>query len=462
MSQEPDLQPSRRRALLDLWLSKSGVLPNVGGLWSAEGVKLIAGVVQMIFVARWLGPRMYGLAAVITGYSSAVAYVFNAQSWDVTVKYLGQFLTAGEQHKAYAMTKLSFVADALLAGAALGLVVVTASWADGRVVHVDGTAYLLILHAAAFVVGSPLNTSWSVLASQGSFRLLAVLQSAASVTRAGLILGFVAMGLGFRGFVFGSSLAIALEGILLGSIAYRAASVSWRDPRQGHFWSDLKGHRREILGRLAWSDFGGLVKLAANLDVVILGYFRGPREVGFLRAARSLSGFGLMVVGPLQSVVFPQLVRIWGEADKRNMRRTISRYAIGVGVPLASLALLCTFLVPFVIRTFVGSAFAPAIPVAQVLVAAAAVGIAFFWMRPAYMAVGSVRRWALLLSATGVLSLAGYALTAERFGAIGIAWVSFAVAGVGLNGLALILLRRSPIWRTEKDPGPLPLEAEHR
>ncbi len=82
----PKRHPQPRFSLQDLWRSihdkviRSKFVQNVGVLMAANFVGVVLSFAQGIFVARWLGPEAYGIAALVMVYPALVYSFFNTRS----------------------------------------------------------------------------------------------------------------------------------------------------------------------------------------------------------------------------------------------------------------------------------------------------------------------------------------------------------------------------------------------
>jgi len=158
-----------------------------------------------------------------------------------------------------------------------------------------------------------------------------------------------------------------------------------------------------------------------QLDLVILGYYRNPTEVGYCKLARSLSSVVGHLVGPLQSVVYPQLSRLVGSGERSALRGKVQRLAMKVGMPLAVVVLMATCLAPLVLPTLVGPAYLPAVAATQILLVGSAVWMGFFWLRPLYLARGQVKAWTVINLVVAFLSLIAFWIVVPRWGYLGLA-----------------------------------------
>ncbi|MGH7775235.1 MAG: glycosyltransferase [Candidatus Binatia bacterium] len=396
---------------------------HVAALTIANTFSTALSFAQGIVVARTLGPQLYGVVALVLSYPSLLFSLLDARSWEASVKFLGEFSVKQENGRAVAFCKLGYGVDLGVALLTFILVATTAWWAEEHIVHVEGIGWLMVFYAAAFLPRSLVGTSYAVLATLDRFPALAWVESLTATVRVALVVGLVLSGWGVAGVILGNSISIAFQGIALGIIAYPAIRQAWGLSWVSGSWHELKGRGREIFSFLFYNDFNALLGLIAKqLDVVILGYFRGPTETGYYRLAKSTGALVGNLVGPLQSVTYPRLTHLCGSQRKDEIRQAIRRYAFWIGAPLGVLLLISLPLLPLLISVMVGEQFRPAAFAAQLLLASSAVWLAFFWIRPLFLAEGHVRVWANISILIVVLLSAGFLLVTPRWGFLGMAW----------------------------------------
>src|SRR5205807_1199794 len=234
-------------------------------------------------------------------------------------------------------------------------------------------------------------TTFPVLTVLDRFPVVPGMQTLSAALRAVLVVGLVVGGFGVKGVIWGGALAATLSGLCYGGIAWVQMRRAWNArPFQGSYGA-LRGQRREIFGFLVYNDLSALVGIVPKqLDLLFLGYFRAPLEVGYYKLAKSLASSVGYLVEPLQSVTYPELVRLWN-ADRRSMSDMLGRLRFHVGLPLGALGLIGLLLVPMVVRVGVGDAYAPAIHATQLLLLGALVWLSLFWLRPTFLARGMIQ-----------------------------------------------------------------------
>lgn len=409
------------------------IVKDVGPLSAAQFATAVLAIVQGIVVARLLGPRTYGVAALAMSYPSAVYAFFATGSSDTAVRFLNQFVGENRLDRARAVIKLTYVVNLGTASVAFLVVLVSAPFAARVVVRSADAVVLLIVYSVSLVAGALTSPSRSVLSVGRRFGSLALLQVGTATLRFALVVGFVAAGLGFPGVVWGNSVAQTLGGVAEAVVAERSMRRRWGGPS---LWlspmSVLRGRRRQIARFLVYTDLDGLLALAQKkLDMVLLGTLAGATAVGYYKLATSISSASGYIISPLRTVLYPTLTKLWGRDERLRFRRTVRRYALYLGLPLGALGLMTLPVVPFVVRLVAGPAFDPAAGAAQFLVLASVLNIAFFWARPALLTVGAVRYYLVRRVLQTVLFFGGVALLVPPFEHTGMAALMAALSLIG-------------------------------
>jgi len=412
---------------------------HVGALTVANGINAVLSLLQGIFVARWLGPELYGVAALVMSIPSLLHTFFDPRSVEVSVKYLSEFDAKGERERALAMCKLGYTVDLAISLLTFFVVLITARWAASRIVQRSEMAMLIIVYAAAFLPKAFVGTSYAVMASLGRFLLIATIEILTTILRVGFVLGLILAGWQVAGVVWGNTIVTLVAGLIYSVCAYSLAKRQWGNSWLKGNWQCLKGLRREILGFLAYNDLSVLLNMIPKqLDIVILGYFRGPTEVGYYKLAKTISSRVGYLVGPLQSVAYPDLARLWGIGDRVGFWRKVKHLAWKVGTPLGLLIFVAIACVPLILPIIFGLSFKSAVFATQILFIGFGLWLIFFWLRPLFMVYGWVREWAIFISLYALISLVGWLIFVPYYGYIALClWWLLALI-IGYIGLPLL------------------------
>ena len=413
---------------------------HVGVLTVANGVGAVLSFVQGILVARWLGPELYGVAALVMSVPSLVYTFFDARSAEASVKFLSEFDARGERERALAMCKVGYIVEFTIAVVALLVILLLSPWAAKSIVNRPEMGWLIILYGSAFLPRALVGTSYAVLATLGRFPSIALIDTLTNILRVGLVLGLVGLGWQVAGVVWGNAIAMAATGLLYGMLAYGLVKSRWGRSWFSADWSYLRGRRREVIGFLAYNDLNALLgMIPKQLDVVILGYFRNATEVGYYKLAKSLAQIVGYVVGPLQSMVYPEFAKLWGIGDMKAFRQKTRKLALQVGLPLATVTACGITVLPFLLPALLGQSYDPAVPAAQLLLLGSAIWLGFFWLRPVYFAQGRLHVWTCISVLIVFLSVLGFFLIIPHWGYLGLSLWTVLLNGLGhMVGLCLL------------------------
>ena len=413
---------------------------NVGVLTVANLAGSALSVVQGIFVARWLGPELYGVTALVMTYPSLVYGFFDARSVSASVKFLGEYHARGDHDRALAMCKLGYSVDLAIACLTFLVLVLSADWAARSIAHNPAVAGLMILYGAALIPRALAGTSNAVLATFGRFPLIAFLELVTTCLRVALVVGLVLAGWQVAGMVWANAIAATVTGLLYGGVAWVLVRRTWGGSVLRGKLKALKGRRREIYSFLGYNDLIALSAMIPNqLDTILLGYFRNPTEVGFYKLAKSISNLTGYLLGPLKSVTYAELTRLWGLGEKRAFSQKVRKVAIWIGLPLGLLVMLGAAVMSFALPLMVGQVYIPAVAGTQLLFMGSAISLAFFWLRLIYLAQGHVRPLFIINCSVTVGFGLIYPLVIWQWGFIGAcAWMlALNVVGTGCFGFWL-------------------------
>lgn len=413
---------------------------NLGVLTIANFAGAALSAVQGFLVARWLGPELYGVTALVMTYPSLVYAFFDVRSVSASVKYLNEYHAQGKHDRALAMCKLGYAVDLTVACLTFLALMLTAHWAARNIAHDPAVAGLMVLYGAAFVPRALVATSNAMLIALGLFPVIASIEIATTLLRVVLVIGWVLAGWQVAGVIWANALAATATGLLYGALACVLVRRAWGGSVFQSSLKALQGRRKEIFSFLAYNDLTALVgMIPRQLDVLLLGYFRNPMEVGYYKLAKSISNVAGYLLGPLKSVTYGELTRLWGLGQKRAFSRKVRKVAVWIAFPLGLLALLAAGFISFVLPLLVGEIYLPAVAAVQLLVIGSAVSLAFFWQRLVFMAQGHVRQlFALNASVTLIFGLI-YPFVIREWGYMGASvWtLALNIVGTGCSGFWL-------------------------
>jgi len=430
---------------------KGDFAKNTGALALSNFFGAILAFAQSIIVTRWLGPESYGIYSLVISYPFLVFCIFNARTSEMTVRYLSAFDARNEREKAEAVWKLGYLIDFAIAAITFVVVLFSSSWAAGRIIHDVSYWWLIVVFAGAWLPGVLSNNSRAVLTVLGRFRLLASISAAEAIMRLIFILVFLSFGLRISGAVFGNSLAICTSGLVHFWIARRLSLRRWGRNLGRGILDELKEERREISRFIVFNEANLLVGLVPKqLDVILLGVFRSPVEVGYYRLATNIAGVVSYLVNPLQAVLYPELSRLQGLRLYGALKERARKMALEVALPLVALTSVGIMATPYMIRLLFGEAYRNATLPTQILLGGAIVWLGFFWLRPLYYSLGEVGRWLKVNAAMALINLAAFFLVIPGGGYVNLAWLMAAIQLMSHMSALLLLVSGSRKRRGER------------
>ena len=405
---------------------------DVSVLTSANVAVAGIAIVQGITVARWLGPESYGIAILALAVPKAVSAFLTFRSSAALVKFLADRRFKEEPGRALALCKAGYLLDLTAATAMFLVVAASARWTANHVVHDPQSSWLIVLFAAALIPFSTISTSSAVLIHAGRFPMLAAVDVVVAVFRLVVVVGLLAAGHGVAGVVIGHASASLVHVALLSIISYMTAARQW----SGHWptapFRPLRGVRREI-GRFMLYDSGdsllGVVR--KHLDVTVLGLFRDAEEAGYYRLAKSFAALPAYVAGPLGTVTYAKLTKMWGDGKWPEMWRFVKSGIMRAGFPLALVTLAVIPALPLIISLTVGREFDDVVPIASVLFIGAALPLLLFPFAPLILTWGQVKARFNIKAVGSVLLALAMLVFVPLYGAMGLAWVMVGSFGFG-------------------------------
>ena len=397
-----------------------GAVLLAGSQYVAAAVGLVTSVVS----ARLLGPKDFGLAAVVMSYPMLLGSLVAVKSGSVTTRYIARFRADGRADLLAGICKLGYALDFLVSLGAALLVAVTARCVAPEFFHDPKLVWMMIAFAASFPIWSLAGTSHAILTSFERFRWVALLQVLDQVIGSVLVIGLLLGGFGVAGAVLGA----ALGNVLIAIIAAGLAGFVLRREHLPAWWRASIEHvrpvRKEIAELFGWNYLivtgSGLM---GQLPLMILAHFRGPEAAGFFRLATSIVTVGSYLETSMGRVVYPALSARWSLESGERVHNALKRWTLNAGLPVGALVLLSLPFFPILIPLVFGPQYAPMVGGVQIMMTGAALSALFFWLNAVYYASAHLSIWTL-----------GYAL--QTTVVVGLAW--FVVRDWGFSGMALL------------------------
>lgn len=372
---------------------------SIGG----SGLQYAVSFVLLVYLARILTPRDFGLIATV---SIGLDLGIRVARWG-QVELLQQERYRTDQ--AYNQSlRLS-----LAVGALFTLVFVMLARPIGAAFQSPELVTMMLISAPVFLFSAAGSTPEAQLRTQFRFNVLAVRNSVTTLIGALVAVGFIHLGYGV--------VALALQRLVQSALAsiWVWTALDWRPRLAGKL-----GWSRQLFGEGTHIMFGTLMPLLVPRSVdLVVGAFIGATQLGLMRVGTRINDFvGQLVVMPLVSIANTHLSGL--HDDLAAMRRSYLR------LTQASAALMCPALVglSLVAREAIPLLFGPqwvgSVPFVEVTGLIGIVAPINYYFAPTMMALGRSR----LVFRQGLIQV-GLGLVLALIGAM-ISLVAVAVANL--------------------------------
>jgi len=413
---------------------------------SSSGFQAICAVVALGLNARALGVRDFGILALIQAYATMISSLATFESWQPVIRLgvksrlrLGLTLSSGillDFCAALAATAVA-IGGILLFSPAVGI-------GDGY----RELAIIYCLSLLAGVAGTPkgffrLTGRYSVLVGNQITQGLALLFASAA-------LWFLDAGLETYVICFAIIAATYNLSLFLRMLVHmRRASIALVNPLRSAL---ARRYMRHVLRMaLGTSLLSTLWNIRRNLSLFLVGALIGPAATGVFAVGSKLANMVNRISGPLNQVLFPEIVKITHSSSSSEAARLIwrlSAVAAAVAVALASFAYI---LREPIVMLAAGPGYQGAGAIFSLLFLAECIGLAGLHLNAVIQGLRGTGP--LLFISTGALLLF-CALSVALAGPLGANGVAIAsIAGAMLMYLAMLISARLELGGANRNPG---------
>ena len=424
----------RLRLTLDPALRQ--LLRNAGWLLLSDGTVLVAGLLGTLVAARALGAQEFGRITLVWSVVGVAHLLVDVRAWEAVTRYLSEFTSRQQPALALATLKLALLAEGVVALLGFGLIWLASGWVSTRLFNDASLRPLILLGAVTLVVSAFDRTARAVLRVFDRFGALGLCSAIEAVLSLLLVIVAVAVGGRAKG-VLGAHLAAAAAGaILLLAVAAREIRARLWAARASARLSAVSRYRHEMLAFVGHSAVRASLKvLTRRFDLILLGHFRSPAEVGMYGAVLRLAQVMEEISDPLYFAAFPQLARAWVEA-RDEFFRLLRAMAAGLAVLTSAVVAVGAVAAPFIVALTLGPTYAAAAEPFRLLLFATSVAVATLWATPAMLGSGHPAAATTAATAGAAVLVVLLVALVPTWGMEGAAW---ARVGGALGYLAVVL-----------------------
>ncbi len=400
--------PASLASLTSRGLGHRRIVANTGWLVTDNVINVVAGLFVGAWVARYLGPAMYGVYNYALAFVLLFSPIVGLGLKDIVVRDIVR--SPARRHE---ILGTSFGLQSSAAVVTLALAVLVARFArpgDTVILWLVGILAARFLFQAVgdtldFWFQSQVQAKYTVWARNIGLVLI-------SVAKIGLILGgasLVAFGAAAL-----SQAAITAAALVIFYLVSRQTLSSWR-PNLHTAKELLRSSHPLIVSAVA-------ITIYMRVGQVILGTLASEEQVGLYSAAARLSELWYFAPVAISSSVFPAIVRsLQTESHEKFARRMQLYYDVMAGLAYA-VAIPTVILAPFLVRVLFGSDYLGAVPILRIHILAY-VFISLGVARSRWLVAEDNIRFGMAATLLGaVVAIILNLILIPRYGGMGVAW----------------------------------------
>jgi O-antigen/teichoic acid export membrane protein len=414
------------------------LIANSTWLLGARGLTMPLAFVESVLVARALGVERFGELGVVMAAVALAHKVLSFRMNEFVVQFVSRALVQGRKDEAGAALKAALAAELATAAAAYALAWLLAPWIAGAFLDDPAAAWAIRLYGLVILGDAVLESTSGALQAFDRFNALARM----AVLQRALVLGGVAAAFAAGGGLAGFLAAYVAAGALATLVqlrltvleaAYRIGAGWWRVPLR----AALAGRGREMRRFALATNLGATLSLVVKEgDLLWISWFASPLEAGWYKLATNLLKVPFAAASPMVKAVYPELARALAAGAVAEVRRLLRRATALAAAWVVPVCLALWVLAPWLVRTFFGAGYLPAVPALRLLLIGLGVSNLFFWTRPAMLALG---RAGAALKITAVNAVLKVVLVLALVPAGGYLAVAAILSALYLVGVALAL-----------------------
>lgn len=336
-------------------------LVNIGHMLTGNFLNAGVMLASVALAARALGPDAWGSMVLVLALASTIERLVRFESWQPLIKFAAEEENEADPVRMARLYGYGVLLDMATAALSAFLLVLLAALAPLVGVHgiplAAATVYALALLSR--VTGAP----GAALRLDGRFRAVAYSQIWTNVLRTALAALCLWMGSGLMGFVIAwtvAEVAYNLYFIWLGQQSLTRQGVPFP------LGVPLRGLRHDFPDFLsfAWSTnlSTALRTLTHEADELVVGALAGQKAAGMYNLAKRIAKMGQQIAGQVQTVIYPELARMWRNGDRAMFRNTIFHTQMLLSGTGTAIAILTWFLGEWLLRIGPGAQYVAAFP----------------------------------------------------------------------------------------------------
>ena len=377
---------------------------------------------QGVLTARLLGVGGAGYVGIITQFSSNINRLTSFRMGELVISYVGEFSANGRRRQAAAVFKAAMLTEIASSLFAFALVVSLSPLGARIFAHDPNLTGLFKFYGLSILANLMYESGLGLLQFFDRFRMIAIISVGQSVLTLLLIVGaFLTRG-GLDMVVFAylvGKIALALS---ISVAALWQARVEW-GPGWWRVPLSVLADRRSDLVRFALNtNLSGTLKLITrDSEMLWLGAFSTPVQVGYYKIAKAITNLLMMPVTPLITTTYREVAREVAGGRWLNVRYLLRSGSILSATWTLPVSLGLVIFGQWIVAIY-GLEFLPTsyISLLLLLIGVIVVNI-LFWNRSVLLPLGMPEYPTKVLFIGAIFKVIGMILLVPRWGANGMA-----------------------------------------
>jgi O-antigen/teichoic acid export membrane protein len=373
---------------------------------------------QGVLAARLLGVEGAGYVGIITQFSSNINRLTSFRMGELVISYVGEFSANGRRSQAAAVFKAAMLAEISSSLFAFALVVSLSPLGARIFAHDPSLTGLFMFYGLSVLANLMYESGSGLLQFFDQFRMIAFISVVQSLLTLLLIVGAFLVRGGLEMVVFAYLVGKITLALSISLSALWQARVVW-----GPGWwrvplSVLADRRSDLIRFAINTNLSGTLKLITrDSEMLWLGAFSTPVQVGYYKIAKAITNLLMMPVTPLITTTYREVAREVASERWRNVRyllRSGSILSASWTLPMSlGLIIFGQWVVAIYGREFLPTSY---INLLLLLIGVIVVNI-FFWNRSVLLPLGMPEYPTKVLFIGAIFKVIGTVLFVPRWGA---------------------------------------------
>ncbi len=313
------------------------LLKNSSWVFVANFVAVCALFLQSVLLARFLGPKIYGVYVLIEAILATIEQTLNLNVGTAIIRFVTEYKEKKDYARIISFLKLAILIIGLCSFGFLFTVIAIGNWSDLFLFEGKNYVFYIFLFALGRALGLFDAVNSSLLQIYDRFKINSIIR----ITLTIIDITIIALALFYsNGSLQVLLLAFFLSNLISAIIRNLAAYWELRDAIrrvENAPISLLKKQSREIRNFILHNSLSKTIKtIHVKVDVLILGTFVKPELVGIYAIAKKLSGLIVLIIDPLRSAIYPQIMTIVANKQFAELKEFIKSVSLKLGMVIVT------------------------------------------------------------------------------------------------------------------------------